>query len=275
MNRGFKFYFEEGSKIAWKTFFPKSINIIKYYIFIMISSVASVCIFLQPLVKLAYVKLIQNIKNEEDVKLIDSIEGVEKPKRLWTIFIFELIILVILMIFQIPLINLCFSSSFIKAIQINNYETICLILNIFIVILFSVFLIVEFVINCLFFPSIYIINEKDNLSVSKLMKESLRTSKGNRMTFLAIYLTMICILLGSVLAIILLIFLLSTDIIVLIIISTILMIILIIGLIVFGPWLTVTCSVASYLLYEDIKTKEEKEIKEDNYKEILIEFLKK
>lgn len=277
MNRGFKVYFEEGSKIAWKTFFPKVINIFKFYAFILISAFASIFIFLQPLVSLSCVKLIKHVKNNEDISLIDCLDGVEKPKRLWTIFVFQLIITFFLLIFQMPALGLIFSTNLVieleKSFFIPNYNVIIIGLIIGIVIFYLLYLVISIIVTTIFFPSLYIIEEKENLNVSSLMKKSISISKGNRKTFLAICLALVGILLGSLITFILLLFLISTEITVLVIISIILIVILVLGLIIFTPWLFITCETACYLLYEDIKEEEKVEVTEDNYKDVLLEFL--
>jgi hypothetical protein len=295
MNRGYKTYIKEGSEVAWKTFYPGFKNYIKFMVFSFIGSITSTFVLLQPFYTFANIKLIRNIKKDNEVKLIDSLDGIEEPKRFWVATIYNLIMVLFSSMFALPLIFSLMvllssltnvNNGYIEGYpyQIEGYpyqNDIVTPANLVAVVIgLVIFSAAVIVIGIFMFPSRYILEKSENPSVAKTIKNSLKTSKGGKKTFIALVSTYLGFIAALYLLLLLIILVfLGSGVQLLAVLGLMFIFLISLAVIAFQPWFVVSLEVAIMSLYEDLEVEEieNKEnnqvaITDDNYMDVLESF---
>lgn len=176
MNRGCFAYYKEGLLAAFAAFKKNKANYFKYYLFMLAMLLGNFTIVTSPICNLARVKMAKFVKDEKEIKVLDSFQSANRPKTWYTtllsnsisnILILSILILVILCLVPLLLLSLSFSNRIITGIFFGLFAYAAII----------IFEILTLVATLYFSPTNYIINMEPEISVTDVLHSSIVTMK--------------------------------------------------------------------------------------------------
>ena len=282
MNRGYKNYISDSCSIVNNTIYLNIKNVLKYYFIMIMQSLLIYIPIINYVSIFANIKFTENICKNRKVSILDSLENVEEPKRIWTTFLFSLIKGAVLGVVIVPLYIIMITFMVLTSGSIDNSMLvdvekylIPLVIALWLVLILVVVLYI--VVESFTYPAVYLLSKNSKLSLKNTIKQSINCSKEGIKTFWGILLTYF-----GIAFLVYLFFIFSLVIILIskttfyIFVGWVLLSIIIILIVIFLPFYVSTCQCAIYLLVEDISISNSKDIDEVvSEEEISIQKLEK
>ena len=191
MNRGFKAYFKEGKKAAASTLKNKN-NYFRFYMFLMVKILSIVLIPFYSLVRLAQVRLVKSVKDDNDIEFTKTIKSSDTFKNCWTVYIsdgFKLMYVLGNILVIILGTGVLFGIGFaLEQFILTQMRFFNVMLSVFFAIPWAVVLLIYLLLLPFkYVPNAYIVDSNDEVPASKVLYYSFNALKktGKKTLFLS------------------------------------------------------------------------------------------
>ena len=194
MNKGFKVYFKEGKINSKKTLKGKG-NLLRYYVFLMLSVLSVICPILLPVLSMANYRLARQVKYENNIEVCKLFNPGDNCKNYWTTILvgfLKFLFFMAMLLVVAFLIGVCFAFGYGVQLILGEYSGIIpLAFTVPGGILLLVFLIVYPFATV---PAAFLVENTDGINASKALFDSVHAlNKTGKRTLFATYLVQILI----------------------------------------------------------------------------------